>query len=56
MKYHYKPNELLKRKMPSDFGLEYTCVQRIELKKSLKIETGSEEVCLAVIQCNTRKC
>jgi 5-deoxy-glucuronate isomerase len=50
VKYHYKPHELLKRKIPSDLGLEYTFVQRIELDNSIRIETKSEEACLVVLK------
>jgi 5-deoxy-glucuronate isomerase len=50
MKFHYRPHELLQRKMPSDLGLEYTFVQRIELDNNFRIETESEEACLVVIK------
>ncbi|OFW54701.1 MAG: hypothetical protein A2163_03225 [Actinobacteria bacterium RBG_13_35_12] len=50
MKYRYKPNELLQKKFPSDLGLEFTSVQRVELNKELIIKTALEEACIVVIK------
>ncbi|MCL2527674.1 MAG: 5-deoxy-glucuronate isomerase [Defluviitaleaceae bacterium] len=47
--FHCLPNETKKLLKPSDMGLVYTSAQRIELG-SAEIDSGSEEICLFVVQ------
>jgi len=49
VKHHFKANKLLKKKKPEELDLEYTSIQRIELKEKLILNTKEEEVCLVVI-------
>lgn len=48
MKYHFKAKELHKKKNPEEMGLAFTSVQRIESTEAIRIESGSEEICLVV--------
>lgn len=48
--YHYLPNETKKLLLPSDMGLTYTSAQRIELNEPIELDSGSEEICLFIIQ------
>ena len=53
-KYHYKPEELLRKIAPEEMGLEYTSVQRLEFAIELEggryLYSGEEELCLACIE------
>jgi len=49
-KYYFKAYELLKKINPEEMGLEFTSIQRIELKNNtMSFETADEEVCLSLI-------
>jgi len=50
MKYQFRAGELLKKKQPSQIGLEFTSVQRFELGMPVKIQSGPEEICFVVIR------
>lgn len=47
--FHFKAEDLRRKKSPEELGLAYTSVQRIELRGSFSLETRHEEICLAVI-------
>lgn len=49
-KLHFKPDEILQRLEPSEMGLEFTSVQRIELLGQRVIESDEEEICLVCIE------
>jgi len=51
IKYHYRPEELLKGVSPKEAGLEYISCKRIELDSntpSLIVQTGNQEVVFVV--------
>lgn len=52
IKYHYRPNELLKGVSPKEVGLKYVSCKRIELdddNPSLRVQTRNEEVVFVVM-------
>ncbi|MBD3307071.1 hypothetical protein GF339_11665 [candidate division KSB3 bacterium] len=48
--YHWKAPELLEKKTPDALGMEYTSVQRLEIRERFTLETGAEEICLVVLE------
>ncbi|AEV29238.1 putative enzyme involved in inositol metabolism [Sphaerochaeta pleomorpha str. Grapes] len=50
MLHHLLPQEVLTKQEPCNLGLEYTSVQRLEIKGQISVESGSEELCLVVIK------
>ena len=50
MKTHFLPQETLTLLQPEEMGLVYTSVQRIELEKELRLESGEEELCLLCLE------
>lgn len=50
MKFHFMPEETLRRLGPADMGLVYGSAQRIEISGPVCLESGEEELCLVCIE------
>lgn len=50
MKQYFKAPELLEQKKPEDLNLVYTSLQRLEIKDTVTVESGGEELCFVCIE------